>query len=49
VTVAIKRMQSPYAALPRPFAAPALTGLSDDEVLDRLTIQHLSRARFVPA
>ena len=44
--VTIKRMQSPYAALPRPFAAPALTGLTDDEVLDRLTVDHLSRAAF---
>jgi HEAT repeat protein len=39
-------MRSPYAAPPRPFAAPALTGLSDDEVLDRLTVKHLSRAAY---
>ena len=32
--------------VPRPFAAPALTGLSDDEVLDRLTVEHLSRAAY---
>jgi HEAT repeat protein len=44
--VAIKRMKSPYASFPRPFAMPALTGLTDDELLDRLTVEHLSRAAF---
>src|SRR3954468_1378750 len=32
--------------LPRPFAAPALIGLSDDELLDRLTVKHLARAAY---
>jgi HEAT repeat protein len=44
--VAIKRMRSPYATVPRPFATPSLTGLSDDEVLDRLTVEHLTRAAY---
>jgi hypothetical protein len=44
--VAIKRMRGPYATLPRPFAAPALSGLSDNEVLDWLTVEHLSRAAY---
>ena len=44
--VAIKRMQSPHTALPRPFATPALTGLTEDEILDRLTVEHLSRAAY---
>jgi HEAT repeat protein len=39
-------MRSPYATLPRPFATPALAGLSDEEVLDRLTVEHLSRAAY---
>lgn len=37
----IKRRQ-----LPHPFAAPALIGLSDTEVLDRLAVKHLARAAY---
>jgi HEAT repeat protein len=44
--VAIKRMPSPYAALPRPFATPAIAGLNEDDLLDRLTVGHLSRAAY---
>jgi HEAT repeat protein len=39
-------MPSPRAQLPRPFATPALDGLTDDEILDRLTVEHLSRAAY---
>ena len=39
-------MPSRSATLPRPFATAALTGLSDDELLDRLTVGHLSRAAY---
>jgi HEAT repeat protein len=39
-------MKSPRDSFPRPFAAPALEGLSDDEILDRLAVEHLSRAAY---
>jgi HEAT repeat protein len=40
--------KQPIAAreIPRPFAAAALVGLSEDELLDRLTVEHLARAAY---
>lgn len=32
--------------MPHPFATPAVAGLSDDELLDRLTVKHLAGAAF---
>ena len=40
--------KQPIAAreIPQPFAAAALVGLRDDELLDRLSVPHLARAAF---
>src|SRR5439155_22062695 len=32
--------------IPRPFAAAGLVDLTDDEIVDRLTVKHLSRAAY---
>jgi len=41
-----RKGQTAAREVPRPFAAAALIGLSDDELLDRLSVEHLARAAY---